>query len=487
MSLGSVRAGPRLDELLADDPVGQQENQTAAGRAKALETYRMVVDPMVVPTGSRWFLGTRWHEDDIYASLIRAGWPTLVRQAIQEDGTALWPAYWSLAKLAAQREELGSAVFDLQYQNDPSGMGGNIFRREWFQYVDRLPARVSRRAGVDLAASASERSDYTALGEIVEDDDHNLYVVGSYADRLDEGHRAWLTGLRDGEFVTVGAASPRLLWPGRLLPAGFAGFDGASDAPRVLTSLNVESTAYQNTFTPDLLRNTRLPARAVHPDRDKVTRARTLAARYEAGKVFHLRGAPGARCVRTRAHRVSERANTTTGSTRWSTPPTSAGTTSTSPRPVGRTARADRGRRSRLPGRDARKAAKSATSARSAAVKWSPDARARVADAESREFVRESTGVDAPEPLEKLDERDPGRVRRPQQVGGRRTGPRRAGRIEERRDVAGVAAHCRTQLPHREAGAVDDVAQGRPERLIVALHASRLLRRSRTRVVSPVD
>ena len=37
----------------------------------------------------------------------------------------------------------------------------------------------------------------------------------------------------------------------------------------------------------------RVPARAIHPDKDKVTRARALAARYEAGKVFHLRDAPG--------------------------------------------------------------------------------------------------------------------------------------------------------------------------------------------------
>ncbi len=31
LSLGSVRAGPRLDVLLADDPVGRQENATAGG------------------------------------------------------------------------------------------------------------------------------------------------------------------------------------------------------------------------------------------------------------------------------------------------------------------------------------------------------------------------------------------------------------------------------------------------------------------------
>jgi hypothetical protein len=54
MSLASVRAGPRLDYPLADDPVGQQENATAAGRAKVLETFLGVVDPMACPVGSSW-------------------------------------------------------------------------------------------------------------------------------------------------------------------------------------------------------------------------------------------------------------------------------------------------------------------------------------------------------------------------------------------------------------------------------------------------
>ena len=194
MSLGSVRAGARLDELFADDPVGLQENQTAAGRAKALETYLTVVDPMVTPAGKRVFLGTRWHEDDIYAELIHKGWPTLVRQAIAPDGTALWPDYWSLERLEAKRAELGSAIFDLQMQNDPSGMGGNVFKRDWFDWVDSVP-EGARRMGVDLAVSKGERSDYTAAVEVVEGVDHDLYIVGAFQARLDEGHRRWLTGV----------------------------------------------------------------------------------------------------------------------------------------------------------------------------------------------------------------------------------------------------------------------------------------------------
>jgi len=297
MSLGSVRAGARLDELVADDPVGAQENLTAAGRAKALETYLTVVDPMVTPAGKRIFLGTRRHEDDIYAELIRRGWPNLTYKAIGDDGTALWPDYWSLERLEAKRAELGSAIFDLQYQNDPAGMGGNIFKRDWFEWVEAVPAGA-RRVGLDLASSKSERSDYTAAVEVVEDiADNTLYFVGAFAARLEEGHRRWLTGQNDdGTLVeTVGAnpPGPRLLWPIKLLPPGFCGASGYPEVPRQLSALNIEATQHQSTFVREMLSRTRLPARPVHPDSDKVTRARTLAARFEGRKVNFLRGGPG--------------------------------------------------------------------------------------------------------------------------------------------------------------------------------------------------
>ena len=174
-------------------------------------------------------------------------------------------------------------------------MGGNIFKREWFKYVDHVPAGA-RRVGMDLAITASQRSDYTGAVEVLEDDQHNLYVVGAWHARLEEGHSGWLTGLDDaGTRILSGLPSsgPRLSWPLDRLPGGFAGMNESYPAPRPLSSLNIESTVFQVTFTRELLRTTRLPARAVYPDRDKVTRARPLAARYEAGTVFHLRGAPG--------------------------------------------------------------------------------------------------------------------------------------------------------------------------------------------------
>src|ERR1035437_4376238 len=78
-------------------------------------------------------LGTRWHEDDLYRALADRGIPFLSEKAMSPEGTALWPEHWPVEKLLAKREAMGSALFNLQYQNDPSGMGGNVIRREWFR------------------------------------------------------------------------------------------------------------------------------------------------------------------------------------------------------------------------------------------------------------------------------------------------------------------------------------------------------------------
>ena len=151
---------------------------------------------------------------------------------------------------------------------------------------------------MDLNASSSERADYTAVVEWVEDASHNLYMVDAWRKQLSEGHRAWLTGRTDSMEYGVSPAygepdGPRLLVPIERLGPGFTCAGGCPSQPRRLTRLCIEAVIFENTFVRELLKRTNLPAVAVRPDRDKVTRSRTLAARYEAGKVYHLRSAPG--------------------------------------------------------------------------------------------------------------------------------------------------------------------------------------------------
>jgi predicted phage terminase large subunit-like protein len=170
-------------------------------------------------------------------------------------------------------------------------MGGNIFRYDWIKHVDEIP-HGARRIGVDLASSERERSDYTAAVEILEDEEHNMYVVGAYRTRIQQGHRQWLTGIETDGSITASADSPRILWPAKFI--GMKGQkDMHTDEPRKIEAVNIEVVQFQSTFLREMLTQTRLPARGVKPDRDKVSRSRALAARYEAGKVFHLKGGPG--------------------------------------------------------------------------------------------------------------------------------------------------------------------------------------------------
>lgn len=286
--LGSIKPGARLDILFADDMVGLKENATAGQRQKASDTYWQVVDPMLVPKSKRWYIGTRWHEDDFYAELINKGVPHYQRRALEDDAV-LWPEMYTVADMEQKKQELGTPIFMLQFQNDVTSMGGNIFRYEYFQRVDRVP-EGARRIGVDLASSASERSDYTAAVELLEDAEHNIYVVGAWKARLQEGHRAWLTGV-NGDGSMNDERGPRMLWPQRMV--GLKGLDPELDDPRFFESMNIEAVQHQSTFVREILSTTSLPARAVRPDKDKVTRSRALAARYESGKVFHVNNAPG--------------------------------------------------------------------------------------------------------------------------------------------------------------------------------------------------
>ena len=284
--LGSIKPGARLDILIGDDMVGMKENATAVQRQKASDTYWQVVDPMLVPGAKRWYIGTRWHEDDFYNDLKEKGTPVMLRRAVEGD-QILWPQMYTVADMDKKREDLGTPIFMLQFQNDVTSMGGNIFRYEKFQHIDKAPDGA-RRVGIDLASSASERSDYTTCVEVIEDSNHNLYITGAWKARLAEGHRDWLTGVdRAGNLCNEDG--PRLLWPEYLLPNPSSIHEGS----RSFESVNIEAVQHQSTFVREVLGTTNLPARPIRPDKDKVTRARGLAARYEAGKVFHVKGAPG--------------------------------------------------------------------------------------------------------------------------------------------------------------------------------------------------
>jgi predicted phage terminase large subunit-like protein len=269
---GGAPVSKRFDVIICDDIIDDENSATPEAREKILTWFNKTLRPCLVPGGSIIVIGTRWMADDLYETLMKRGWPSLIRSAIwyeesdknQTEPRALWPAVWPLDKLEAERKDMGSAMFACAYLNDISGlMEGNIFRREWFRYFDGLPPdnELVWKMGVDLAASERESADYTARVVIAEDSQFNTYVMSVSRERIETGHRGFIV----------------------------EGYNAFPSISRII----VENNQFQTALVKDLLSSTPLPIIGKRAEVDKVTRSRSVAARYESGKVFHHRSLAG--------------------------------------------------------------------------------------------------------------------------------------------------------------------------------------------------
>jgi predicted phage terminase large subunit-like protein len=259
----------RFDVIICDDILDEENTATPEAREKVETWFWKTLKPCLVPGGIIIILGTRWAEDDLYQKLIEdpekggLGWRHLIVQAIQtdEDGNefSYWEDYWPLARLYEERLMMGSALFSCSYQNDISGlMTGNVFLKRNYQYFSVLPeGSYTIRMGVDLASSEKERADYTARVISAEDNDNgNFYVLAVYRDKRETHH---------AEFIN----------------------DGWMAYPN-MGLVVCESQAFQSTLIQEVMRDyPRIPIEGRKQDTDKVTRARAVAAKYEAHKVFH--------------------------------------------------------------------------------------------------------------------------------------------------------------------------------------------------------
>lgn len=266
---GGAIISKRFDVILCDD-ILDEENTTNIDQQEKVDTwFWKTLKPCLVPGGVIIVLGTRWSEGDLYQKLIEEkGWPHIIKGALTYDEAdiehkapkALWPEVWNIDRLAEERRDMGGAHFACSYMNDTSLLSeGIIFRHDWWKdrYFSALDPdkHYQITMGIDLASSEKERADFTARAIVAEDDDHNHYILSVYRDKRETGHR---------EFV----------------------LDGAAAYPTV-SKIVIENNQFQSVLVQDVLNTTNLPVVGRRAEVDKRTRARAVAARYEAGKVFH--------------------------------------------------------------------------------------------------------------------------------------------------------------------------------------------------------
>lgn len=286
--VGGAITGKGAHLLVIDDPIKNAEQAMSETVRKKqwdwwLSTTRSRLEPGAVVV----VLMTRWHEADLGGRLLQAALdggdrvcelrlPALAEQADRlgrAPGEALWPERYACDYLEHTREAVGAYWFSAMYQGSPSPDEGGIFRRDDLRYFEldgdgeslllRQPDGTKKRIGlrwcakatfVDLAVSEKETADYTVALHAWATQDGDLLIDEVYRDRI--------PGPDQADFLETHRAGV----------------------------LKIESIGYQASLIQQLRRRG-VPVEAVHPDKDKVTRASAAGALYRAGKVYHRAGA----------------------------------------------------------------------------------------------------------------------------------------------------------------------------------------------------
>lgn len=271
----------RFDIIFMDDILDEENTQTVDQREKIEKWFKKTLKPCLAPDGVVIVIGTRWGDEDLYEQFMKPtedggfGWKSHVVSALTEDESghlqSYWPEYWPVERLLKEKEEMGSPLFSCAYQNDISGLlEGNIFHGP-FDYFDLLPEghSYSIKMGVDLASSEKERADFTVRVVTAEDRcgegcsfRGHFYILSAYRDKRESHHT---------EFIA----------------------DGWMAYPNIDLVI-CENVQFQSTLIHQVMEAyPQIPIVGRPADRDKTTRARAVAAKYEANKVHHhkmLRG-----------------------------------------------------------------------------------------------------------------------------------------------------------------------------------------------------
>jgi predicted phage terminase large subunit-like protein len=227
---------------------------------------------------------TRWHSDDPIGRLTDPENPQYNEKLAskikiinlpavaeaddplgREIGEPLWPEFYDLDFLEEQRS-LDPMGFEALYQQRPSLLDGDMFKRENIRFYDRLPEDLRFYAASDHAVATGQRNDPSCFIKIGVDRHDDIYITDVVWKKMpsDMAVEAMLAMCR-------GDNAPVRWWAER-------GHISKSIGP-FLRKRMLETGTYINISE-------------VTPVADKAQRAQSIAARVAMGKVYFPRSAP---------------------------------------------------------------------------------------------------------------------------------------------------------------------------------------------------
>lgn len=199
--IGGGITGEGADLLIVDDPVkNQSEADSKIYRDKVWDEWNSTLITRLQPEGRKIVIATRWHEDDLIGRILKTEkdkWTLLNFPAECENevddllhrniGEPLWSEKgFDKEWLQEIKFTTPPRVWNALYQQHPSALEGNIFKRSMFtRFYNQLPNDLERIIlSWDCAFKESNTSDFV-VGQVWGQKGANLYLINQTRSRMD--------------------------------------------------------------------------------------------------------------------------------------------------------------------------------------------------------------------------------------------------------------------------------------------------------------
>lgn len=182
--------GRHFDLIICDDIVNNDDRESQNARDKKKRWFQDVFS-LLDPGGQVLVVGTRWHFNDLYDTLINEKkWPHEIETPMNKDGTCRFEPILTEEILQEKEFELGTIHYSSQYWNNPLPEGSAVFYKKYFEKgydINVNKKNLTFYGYCDLALGQSKTSDYTAIITLATDGEF-YYVYDVMLERLTPDH-----------------------------------------------------------------------------------------------------------------------------------------------------------------------------------------------------------------------------------------------------------------------------------------------------------
>jgi phage terminase large subunit-like protein len=190
-------------KLLVYDDVVTRESVTTPEQIKKVTAAWELSLNLGAQGGRKRYIGTRYHANDTYRTMIDRGSAMPRVKAATASGE--WPGesvFLSQEDLETKRRDQGPFTFSAQMLQNPTADKAMGFKEEWLKFYEVLGdvSTWNKYILVDPASKKKDSSDYTVFEVHGLAPDNNYYLLDAFRDRLNltqrakklfELHRTW--------------------------------------------------------------------------------------------------------------------------------------------------------------------------------------------------------------------------------------------------------------------------------------------------------